>query len=290
MKFRSVVAVAALGACVSVGFAQNQPPPPGPPPVLVKVKDDLYIVQNQANNMADLIGYGGNASIFLTDDGVILMDAKSDREHDDLIAKVKSLTDKPIKYVVLTHNHADHSAGVPKLKAMGVNVIISAADRDNMIKGKQPGAPDFGYVGRANFNLGGKEVQLYQYRGHTRGDTVVYLPSDRVMILGDMLTTAETIPMIVNYPDGGSWTDWTISMNDILKLDFDTAIPGHGPMVTKAQVAELRNKMAAIQDRIRGMVRDKKSQEEITAAIVKEFNWGFGPSAGNIAGMMQELR
>jgi len=290
MNFRFVSAIALLCAGATATLAQNQPPPPGPPPQLVKVKDDLYIVQNQANNMADLIGYGGNASVFLTDDGVILFDSKSDREHDDLIAKVKSLTDKPIKYVVLTHNHADHSGGVPKLKAMGATILISAADRDNMIRGKQAGAPDFGFIGRANFNLGGKEVQLYQFRGHTRGDTVVYLPADRVMVLGDMLTTAETIPMIVNYPDGGSWTDWTISMSDILKMDFDTAIPGHGPMVTKAQVAELRNKMVAIQERVRGMVRDKKSQQEIADTVVKEFNWGFGPSAGNIAGMMQELR
>jgi cyclase len=285
MNLRSISVIAFL----SVAFAQNQLPPPGPPPQLVKVKDDLYIVQNQANNLADLVGYGGNASVFLTDDGVILIDSKSDREHDDLVAKVKSLTDKPIKYVVLTHNHADHSGGVPKLKVMGATVVISAADRDNMMRSKQPGAPDFGFMGRANFSLGGKEMQLYQFRGHTRGDTVVYLPADRVMIVGDLLTTAETIPMIVNYPDGGSWTDWTISMNDILKMDFDTAIPGHGPMVTKAQVAELRNKMVAIQERVRGMVRDKKSQEEIAATVVKEFNWGFGPSAGNIAGMMQEL-
>ena len=72
--------------------------------------------------MADLIGYGGNASIFLTDDGVILIDSKSDREHDDLIAKIKSLTNKPVKYVILTHNHADHTGGVPKLEAMGVSV------------------------------------------------------------------------------------------------------------------------------------------------------------------------
>jgi cyclase len=290
MNLRFVSGIALLCAGATVALAQNQPPPPGPPPQLVKVKDDLYIVQNQANNMADLIGYGGNASIFLTDDGVILIDSKSDREHDDLIAKVKSLTDKPIKYVVLTHNHGDHSGGVPKLKAMGATILISAADRDNMLRGKQPGAPDFGFMGRANFNLGGKEVQLYQFRGHTRGDTAVYLPADRVMILGDLLTTADTIPMIVNYPDGGSWTDWTLSINDILKMDFDTAIPGHGPMVTKAQVAEMRNKMVAIQERVRGLNREKKSQEEIAATVVKEFNWGFGPSAGNIAGMMQELR
>lgn len=291
-KIRFLFAAAGLlvgGPCV---FAQqpNQPPPPGPPPQLVKVKDDLYIVQNQANNMADLIGYGGNASIFLTDEGVMLIDSKSGREHDDLIAKVKSLSDKPIKYVVLTHNHGDHTGGVPKLQEMGVSVIISAADRDNMIRGKQPGAPPFGYTDRASFRMGGKDVELYEYRGHTRGDTVVYFPADRVMILGDLLTTAETIPMIVNYADGGSWTDWRNSITEILRMDFDTAIPGHGPMVTKAQVAEMLNKMSAVMERVRALNREKKSQQEITDAVVKEFNWGFGPSAGNIAGMMQELR
>ena len=113
----------------------------GPPPLLVKVKDDLYVVQNQQNNGAEIQAYGGNASIFLTDDGVILVDSKSDREHDDLIAKVKSLTDKPIKYVILTHNHGDHSAGAAKLKAMGATVIISAADRDNMAPPTRPSSP-----------------------------------------------------------------------------------------------------------------------------------------------------
>lgn len=291
-QIRSILSAAALLVGGFSLFAQQgfQPPPPGPPPQLVKVKDDLYIVQNQANDMADLIGYGGNASIFLTDEGVILVDSKSAREHDDLIAKIKSLTDKPVKYVVLTHNHADHSGGVPKLEEMGASVIISAADRDNMMRGKQAGAPAFGYTDRASFRMGGKDVELYEYRGHTRGDTVVYLPADRVMILGDLLTTAPTIPMIVNYGDGGSWMDWRNSMDDLLRMDFDTAIPGHGPMVTKAQVAELRNKLSAVMERVRELNREKKSQQEITDAVVKEFNWGFGPSAGNIAGMMQELR
>lgn len=262
----------------------------GPPPVLVKVKDDLYVVQNQQNNGAEIQAYGGNASIFLTDDGVILVDSKSDRDHDDLIAKVKSLTDKPIKYVILTHNHGDHSAGAAKLKAMGATVIISAADRDNMARTSQAFIPDFGYMGRAELTLGGKKLELYQYRGHTRGDTVVYFPNDRVAALGDLLTTAETIPMIVNYPDGGSWMDWSNSIDQVLNLDFDTAIPGHGPVVTKAQVSELRNRMVTIRERVRALNREKKSQEEITETVVKEFNWGFGGSAGNIPGMMQELR
>lgn len=290
LLFSAFMLSLAVAAYAQQGGRGGQQPQAGPPPVLVKVKDDLYVVQNQQNNGAEIQAYGGNASIFLTDDGVILVDSKSDREHDDLIAKVKSLTDKPIKYVILTHNHGDHSAGAAKLKAMGATVIISAADRDNMARTTQAFIPDFGYMGRAELTLGGKKLELYQYRGHTRGDTVVYFPNDRVAALGDLLTTAETIPMIVNYPDGGSWMDWSSSIDQVLNLDFDTAIPGHGPVVTKAQVGELRNKMVTIRERVRALNREKKSQEEITETVVKEFNWGFGGSAGNIPGMMQELR
>jgi cyclase len=266
-----------------------QAPPPGPPPNLVKVKEDLYILQNQASNMGDLIAYGGNATIFLTDAGVILIDSKNDQEHNDLIAKLKTLTDKPIKYVILTHNHADHSGGAAKLQAMGATLLISANDRDNMALGHQPGTPDLGYVGHAHLSLGGKEVELREFRGHTRGDTVAYLPAGRVICLGDLLTTADAIPMIVSYADGGSWTDWSKSMNEILKMDFDMAIPGHGPMVTKQQLVQIRAKFGAIQERVRAMNRDHKSAEEITQTLIKEFNWGAGPSAGQIPGMMLEL-
>lgn len=271
-------------------FAQQGPPPPGPPPSLVKVKDDLYIVQNQANTMGDLIAYGGNATAYITDAGVILIDSKSDREHDDLIAKIKSITDKPIKYVILTHNHGDHTGGAAKLAAMGSSIIISEADRGNMARAGEKFIPDFGYIGQADLTLGGKRAELHQFRGHTRGDTAVYLPAERTIVLGDLLTTADTIPMIVSYPDGGSWTDWTISIDQILKMDFDNVIPGHGPMISKQRLIEMRQKFGAMLLRIRTMVREKKTQQEIQEAMIKEFNWGAGPSAGNIPGMMIELR
>ena len=136
----------------------------------------------------------------------------------------------------------------------------------------------------------GKEARLYEFRGHTRGDTVVHFPAARAVVMGDLLTTSEDIPLIVNYPDGGSWTDWSKSIDEVLKLDFDVAIPGHGPVVTKQQVLGIRNKMVAVRERVRAMNRDRKTQREITDTLIKEFNWGMGPSAGNIPGMMQELR
>jgi glyoxylase-like metal-dependent hydrolase (beta-lactamase superfamily II) len=261
------------------------------PTHLVKIRDDLYLIENMNATVADIGSYGGNITVFLTNDGVVLVDSKNERTHDDVVAKVKSLTDKPIKYLVLTHNHGDHSAGAPKMEAIGATIIISADDRENMARAPNASwVPQFGYIGEAQIVLGGKEARLRQFRGHTRGDTVVYFPADRVVAMGDLLTTSEDIPLIVNYPDGGSWMDWSKSVDDVLKLDFDVAIPGHGPMVTKQQVIAIRNKMVAIRERIRALNRDKKTQQEITETVVKEFNWGMGPSAGNIPGMMQELR
>jgi cyclase len=264
---------------------------PGPPPNLVHVKDDLYVVANDKADGAGIRNFGGNATIFLTDAGVLLVDSKNDREHDDLIAKVKSLTDKPIKYVILTHNHGDHAAGAPKLEAMGATILISTDDRDNMLRAANPAwLPQVTYIWQARLYLGGKEAQLYQYRGHTRGDTVVYFPADRVLCAGDLVTTADTIPLIVNYPDGGSWMDWSKSIDEILKIDFDVLIPGHGPAVGKSRLVEIRNKMVAVRERVRAMVRDKKTQDEIAQTIVKEFGWGQGGAAAQFAPMMQELR
>ena len=85
-------------------------------------------------------------------------------------------------------------------------------------------------------------------------------------------------------------SDWAISIDQILKMDFDNVIPGHGPMITKQRLVEMREKFGMIMQRVHTMAREKKTEQEIQAALVKDFNWGFGPSAGNIAGMMIELR
>ena len=287
---RVFAAAALLFAATAAALAQSNEQP-GPPPKLVKIKDDLYMVENVNANLADLVAYGGNVTLYLTNGGVIMVDSKFDRNHDDLMAKVKSLTDKPVKYVVLTHNHAYHAGGAEKMEAAGATIVISADDRDNMLRAPgQSWLPQLGYIGQARVTVGGKEAQLHQMRGHTRGDTVVYFPAARVVAAGDLLTTADTIPLIVNYADGGNWTDWSKSADEILKLDFDVLIPGHGPAINKQQLREIRTRFVAIQERVRVLNREKKTQEEISQTLIREFNWGAGPSAGNLPGMMQEFR
>jgi cyclase len=294
-SFRRLLAPVILIAFSSLAFGQGggrgPQGPPGAPPKLNKIRNDLYMIENTNPNMADLGYWGGNVTIYVTDDGVIMADCKFERAHDDVLAKVKSITDKPIKYIVLTHNHADHAGGAERFESEGAQSIISNDDRANMLRAPNAKwAPSVTYIGQARLHLGGKEVQLIQVRAHTRGDTLVYYPADRVISLGDVMTTAETIPNIVNYADGGNWTDWETAVNTALALDWDTAIPGHGPAVTRAQVIAIRDKMVAIRERVRVLNREKKPLEEIQAALVKEFNWGAGPASGVIPGMLIELR
>jgi len=259
-----------------------------PLPKLTKIKDDVYVIENSDVTPEALRYWGGNITVYLTNAGVILVDAKYARAHDDVVAKIKTLTDRPIKYVVLTHNHGDHAEGAPQLEAMGANILISNDDRENLARAPNPAwLPPFSYMGQARLFLGGKELQLYQFRGHTRGDTVVYYPAQRVISLGDLLTSNPLMPPAVNYADGGNWTDWTRSIDEVLGMEFDVAIPGHGPVVTKTQVAEIRNKYVAFQARIREMNRARKSQEEIAAVLLKEFGWS---QPTNLPGILQELR
>ena len=260
------------------------------PPRLIKVADDVYVVQN-INHTVDEIGQnGGNVTVIVTREGVILVDAKNERMHDDIVAKVKSVTDRPIRYMVLTHNHGDHSGGSARLQAIGVAVVSSIASRENMARTNAPGRAHIAYTGYSELEVGGTRLELREFRGHTKGDTVVTLPASRIMIAGDLVATPDTIPPIVNYADGGNWTELVQSLDAIATMGFEVLIAGHGPNLTKAEFLKYRDKAAAIRDRFRALNRERKTQDEIAQTLMKEFNWGTGPAAGNLAGMMQELR
>src|SRR5258708_9586260 len=97
-----------------IAYTQN---PTAPPKLQInKVKDDLFEIEND----------GGNVAVYVTNEGVILIDDKFDRDHDQIMDLVKSVTAQPIKYVVSTHHHEDHSGGNIKMFAMGLEIISTA--------------------------------------------------------------------------------------------------------------------------------------------------------------------
>jgi cyclase len=280
-----LIAAGVLGAVV-----RGQQAPAAPAPRLIKVADDLYVIQNQNHTVAEIGQNGGNVTIIVTAEGVVLVDSKFDRMHDDIVAKIKSVTDRPLRYLVLTHNHGDHSGGAARFQALGAAVVSSVASRDNMARANMAGRAQVAYMGRAELELGGTRLELREFRGHTRGDTVISLPARRAVIAGDLVTTPDSIPAIVNYADGGNWTELGESLDAIAGMDFDVLVGGHGPNLTKSEFLKFRDKAHGIRERVRALNREKKSQDEIAQTLIKEFNWGTGPAAGNLAGMMQELR
>jgi glyoxylase-like metal-dependent hydrolase (beta-lactamase superfamily II) len=291
-RTRLAAVLVALYAAGMLVQAQQPPNPqaPAPPPRLVKVADDLYVIQNVNNTVQEIGQNGGNVTVVVTNDGVVLVDSKNEKMHEDILAKVKSVTAQPVKYMLLTHNHGDHSGGSARLQALGVTVVSSVASRNNMARTNAPGQAQIAFNGSAEVTLGGTRLALRELRGHTRGDTVIAVPARRALVAGDLVTTPDSIPAIVNYADGGNWTELGESLEAIARMDFDVLVAGHGPNLTKAEFLTFRDKVAGIRERFRSLNRERKTQDEIAQTLMKEFNWGSGPAAGNLAGMMQELR
>src|SRR6266581_519259 len=99
----------------------------------VKITDDLFVIHN------DFVP--GNTTALVTSEGVVLVDDKFEIDFPNIVAEVKKLTNQPIKYVINTHHHGDHSGSNAKMQAMNVQVVASEQARENMVDAKQPGQP-----------------------------------------------------------------------------------------------------------------------------------------------------
>ncbi len=270
-----------LGAWIA--YTQNAKQPPQL--TISKVKDDLY----------QIVGDGGNVAVYVTGDGVILVDDKFEQDHDQIVARVKSVTSEPIKYILSTHHHSDHSGGNGKFEP-AVEIISTANARANIVQHRQSNAPANMVPAQVTFTdetavyLGGKEVRAKYYgRGHTNGDAVIYFPALKVLHSGDLM--AGNTPLI-DYPGGGSLVDWTKTLDGALTLDFDTVIPGHGNVTDKAGLKKYRDNVDKLRMRAQGLVRSGQSQEEVAKVMIAEFGWA--PTGlqmqWSLPGMMTELK
>jgi cyclase len=258
----------------------------GPPPAkldLIKVKDDLYVIHN------DIVP--GNSTALITSEGVLLVDDKFDVDHNGIMEQLKKVTDKPIKYVVNTHHHADHSGGNAKMQDMNALVVASEEARENMVDGKQPGLPSIVIQHHAHIYLGGKNVELYHFgRAHTNGDMVVLFPADRTLAAGDMFTFGDATPQLIDYAGGGSGKEWTKTLDSALQLDFDAVVPGHGLVTTKQEMAKFRDSTLKLRNRVREMLVQKKTRDDVSKMLQTEFHWAQLHLDRGLDGLMGEMR
>jgi len=250
---------------------------------VVKIKDGLYVIHN------DFVP--GNVTVLVTQEGVVLVDDKFEIDSANIVAEVRKLTNQPIKYVINTHHHADHSGGNAKLQMMGVQVVTSEQARQNMVDGKQPGLSNITFERRAHIYLGGKNVEMYYFgRAHTNGDIVVYFPAERTLAAGDMFTFGDATPQLIDYAGGGSAREWTTTLDGVLQLDFDTVVPGHGVVTTRREMAKFRDSTLTLRNRIHEMIVQKKTRDEIVKMLQTEFHWAQLHLDRSLNGALAELQ
>ncbi len=242
-----------------------------------------------ANDLYEIEGDGGNVAVYITDEGVILVDDKFEYDFNDIVDKVKSVTNQPIKYVLNTHHHGDHTGSNAKFLPTA-EVISHVNARKNMVEGKQPGPPRVTFTQETEVFLGGKEVRArYFGRGHTNGDVMIYFPALKVLHTGDLM--AGNSPLI-DYAGGGSLVEWPATLDEALKMDVETVIPGHGPIAKKADLMAYRNNVDKLKTRVTGLIREGKSKEEIAKVMTSEYGWAPGSlqMTRGFDGMLNELK
>ncbi len=252
-------------------LAYNQNQPTGPVLKIEKIKGDLYVIA-----WAQGVG-GGNVAMLVTSEGVILVDDMFDRNHDEILENVKSITSLPVKYVLNSHQHDDHAGGNAKMMAQGSEVIGHQRLRANMMALNQPGAPRITFTKEMSVFLGGQEVRmLYFGRGHTGGDAIIYFPALKVIHTGDLFLTNPPQPFI-DYAQGGSARGVDRrALDQALKLDFDVAIPGHGPVSDRQGIMKFESNFVTMRSRIQGLVRGGASKDEVASTLVNDFHWAKG--------------
>ena len=278
----SLAAILALHA-TWVGATQNAKPPG--PLRITQVKGELYMVS----------GEGGNVAVYVTSEGVILVDDMFDRNHKDILTQVKSVTDKPIRYVLNTHQHDDHAGGDLKMLPIA-EVIAHKNARANLVDIKQPyyedtpgtpiGLPRLTFSDEFSLHLGGKEVRAkYFGRGHTSGDAVIYFPDLKTIHTGDLFlartpprggpaqSTPPGVNIYVDYAQGGSFFEWTRTLDGALALDFETVIPGHGPVSTKDEVVRFRSDLETMRTRLAGLVRAGTTKDDLVKVLETDYGW-----------------
>ncbi len=253
-----------------------------------RVKDNLY----------NIVGNGGNVGVLVTDAGVALVDDKFEEDFDAIMARVRSVTSQPVKYVINTHYHADHSGGNARFLSVA-EVISTRNARENILAGKQTNAPPgvrpagTVFTEEISLFLDGQEIRARHFgRGHTNTDAIVYFPALRTIHTGDMMAGATPL---IDYNGGGSIVEWTESWDAaVAAFDFDTVIPGHGAVTDRAGLDAYRGNVVKLRDQVRGLIREGRTEAQIGEALAAQYP-AYGDANGlyrqwTVPGFMRELR
>ena len=291
MRRATLLGLLVLAGALPVVMAQ--PPAANAPKVVEaeKVKDNLWVLR----------GGGGNTAVFVTVDGVTVVDAKNPGWGKPILDKIKELTDKPVTTLINTHTHGDHVSGNVEFPA-SVEVIAQENTKANMEKMKifadNNGAGMAKRTFKDTLTLGkaADQIDLHYFgRGHTNGDAWVVFKAHRIAHAGDIFA-GKRVPL-VDEANGGSMREIPVTLmkaHDSLK-DVDTFINGHMPtQTTRADLKEYaefnKDLVAWMQEQLKaGKTPEQAAAEWKLPEKYKGYDPAVGALFGGLAGRIQTL-
>ena len=271
MKRMILLGVLAASGALSMTLAAYQQPAAAPMVVEIdKLKDNLYVMK----------GGGGNSAVFISSDGITVVDTKNPGWGRPLLEKIKSVSDKPVVRIINTHTHGDHVSGNVDFPAT-VDVVVqenTKASMENMkpvtgLAAPPPGPSIFQQNGgrglpkrtfkdTMTIGKGADQIDLYYFgRAHTGGDAFVVFPALRVLHTGDAFHTRD-LP-IMDKNNGGSGVEYAATLaNAGAKLkNIDMIINGHNPTTTT--MADMKTQSEFIADFVKFVQDAKKAGKTV---------------------------
>src|ERR1700687_1250193 len=273
-----IAVVAIIMALSGPAFAQQQPAASPPPPL------DFSKVEIKTTDLGDncymLEGEGGNITVAVAKDGIIMVDGEYAPLHDKIKAAIEAISKQPIKYLINTHFHGDHTGGNEVFAKDGITVVAQinvknrlAAGTTNGLTGAQtPTAPQGAlpsdtYTNFSKIRLQGRVADLQHIAdAHTDGDNYVWFKTANVLSTGDTFTNGR-YPNI-DFANGGNIKGMIAATDAYLKqVNARTRIvPGHGPLADRAALVEYRTMLITTRDRMTKLVKEGKSEDDVIAA------------------------
>ena len=240
-----------------------------------------------------LTGAGGNLGLSVGEDAVFLVDDQYAPMTDKIRAAIAAITPQPVKFVLNTHWHGDHTGGNENFGKAGSIVVahenvrkrMASAQFNDFFKSQTPASPKGAlpvvtFDGVVSFHMNGEEIRgIHVQRAHTDGDTIVHFLGSDVIHMGDVYFNG--LYPFVDTASGGSVEGTIAACDQVLKIATDRTriIPGHGPLSNAAELKAYRDMLATVLARVKRLVAEGKKPEEIAASgVSKEFDdkWGKG--------------
>lgn len=286
--------VVAVAIVVALLFVQRLTNPAAPSGGLDFSRVEIRTVPVQGPIFM-LVGLGGNITVQIGEDGVLLVDSQYDQIADKNLAAISALSSRPVSYIINTHAHVDHISGNARLAASGgQDRTVIMAHRNVLLRhsaaegGRRKAVwpTDVYGFGERTIRFNGEDIRLiHQPKAHTDGDTIISFETSNVVSAGDIYN--ETRYPYIDKWTGGSFRGIVEGLDTLVDLVVNDGrpgtmiVPGHGELQDEAAVVAYRDMIKTIRDRIRGMLDEGMSLEEIQAAgPTREFDSKYGSESG----------